>query len=160
MTLFEIMILTISSVGGRNAFTHWQLTQKRSGCRATADVRAQPALWLVAADCVVTASWVFVPNFSSISRSSRSQFAFWLLLSRRPILYQQFWWNQQNVHSYYCLSEIWVHSVTRGIEIQKALQGKSVFIKLFWNDWSNLNDPFGRPPRKLDANEMLKKSVL
>ena len=90
----------------KNAFTHWQLTQKRSGCRATADVRAQPALWLVAADCVVTASWVFVPNFSSISRSSRSQFAFWLLLSRRPILYQRFWWNRQNLHSYYCLSGI------------------------------------------------------
>ena len=64
-------------------------------CFANCDVQAQPALWLVAADCVVTASWVFVPNFSSISRSSCSQFAFWLLLSRRPILYQQFWWNRQ-----------------------------------------------------------------
>ena len=84
----------------------WQLIQKCSGCEAIADVRAQPVLWLVAADFVVTASWVFVPIFSSISRSSRSQFAFWLLLSRRPILYQRFWWNWQNLHSYYCLSGI------------------------------------------------------
>ena len=27
----------------------------------------------------------------------------------------------------------------------RAVQGKSVFIKLFWNGWSNLNDSFGRP---------------
>ena len=26
----------------------------------------------------------------------------------------------------------------RGIEIQKTIQGKSVFIKLFWNGWFNL----------------------
>ena len=59
---------------------------------------------------------------------------------------------------------IWLLSLTtasmRGIEIQKALQWKSVFIKLFWNGWSNLNDSFGRPPWKLDADEMLKKSAI
>ena len=30
-------------------------------------------------------------------------------------------------------------------QIDKALQGKSVFIKLFYNDLYNLNDSFGRP---------------
>ena len=45
----------------------------------------------------------------------------------------------------------------RGIEIQKAIQGKTVFIKWFFNGWSNRNDSFGRPPWKLDADEMLKK---
>ena len=102
---------------GKNAFTHWQLTQKRSGCRATADVRAQPALWLVAADCVVTASWVFVPNFSSISRSSCSQFAFWLNYPGGQ------------------------------------------YSKLFWNDWSNLNDHFDLHENWMPM-KMLKKSVL
>ena len=40
------------------------------------------------------------------------------------------------------------HSVNamRGIEIQKAILGKTVFINLFFNVWSNRNDSFGRPP--------------
>ena len=129
-------------------------------CFANCDVQAQPALWLVAADCVVTASWVFVLNISSISRSSRPPFCLLAAIIQEVNTLSAILMKSANVHSYYCVSEIWVHSVTRGIEIQKALQGKSVFIKLFWNDWSNLNDPFGRPPRKLDANEMLEKSVL
>ena len=54
------------------------------------------------------------------------------------------------------------HSVNamRGIEIQKAIQGKTVFIKLFFNGGFDLNDSIGRPPWKLDADEMLKKSAL
>ena len=48
----------------------------------------------------------------------------------------------------------------RGIEIQKAIQGKTAFIKPFFNGWSNRNDSFGRPSWKLDADEMLKKSAL
>ena len=104
-------------------------------------------------------------NFSSISRPSCSQFACRLPISRRPILGQCLWWNWQYLRPFDSVSCIIWHNLSlaasmRSIGIQKALQGKSVFIKFFWNGWSNLNDSFGKPPWKLDADEMLKKSAL
>ena len=40
---------------------------------------------------------------------------------------------------------IWGGAAVMGCgQIDKALQGKSVFIKLFYNDLYNLNDSFGR----------------
>ena len=49
------------------------------------------------------------------------------------------------------LEVVWSHITSnllstasmRGNEIQKAIQGKTVFIKLFFNFWSNRNDSFG-----------------
>ena len=46
------------------------------------------------------------------------------------------------------------------LRFRKPSKGNQFFIKLFWNVWSNLNEFFGRPPWKSDADEMLKKSAL
>ena len=55
---------------------------------------------------------VFVPNFSSISRPSCSQFACWLPISWRPILGQCLWWDWQYLHPFDSVSGIIWHNLS------------------------------------------------